>query len=233
MSVYLNNEEMFKSVRRGGYDREDVEKQFEKVKKDAAEEKNKLLLILKSKEKKISELTEQAAEKDKEIQRLEAETKQLRKDIDEKYKTYIDNYDTITQLVYDARIRANQMIRDAEAERDRILKNAQTESEKLKQAARESAELQIGKAQTEMDEKIKDGRRNYAAIQDEITELVQLVNQIQRKFMKSIKSIHEISDSVLEIKIDETDFLDDDLDGAPSPEDEVRLIEEAMAIIDE
>ncbi len=233
MSEYLN-EETFRSVRRGGYDREDVDRRFAEVKKEAADEKNKLLLVLKGKEKKIGELNDLIAAKEKENQKLEGEVKQLRRDIDEKYKTYIDNYDTITQLVYDARIRANQMISDAETERDRILRNAELESDRIRAAARESADLQLGRAQDEMDAKIRDGRRNYAAIQDEITELVSLVNEIQHKFMKSVKSIHEISDSVLEIQIDEADFDDtEDIDSYPTPEDENRFVEEAMAMLDD
>ena len=235
MSEFIGDE-MFKSARRGGYDREDVQQQFKTLKDEAAEEKNKLLLVLKSKEKKIGEQNDLIEEKDGEVRRLDAEVKQLRKDIDEKYKTYIENYDTIGQLVYDAKIRSNQMIRDAETESDRIIKNAEAEKERILAAAKESADVQLGRAQSEMDEKIRDGRRSYAAIQDEVSELVQLVNQIQRKFMQSVKTIHELSDSVLEIKLDETETEYDDAEEpelTASPEDESRLVEEAMAIKDE
>ena len=232
MSGYMN-EEMFKTVRRGGYDREDVEQHFQRVKDEAAEEKNKLLLVLRNKEKKIGELTEQLGEKDKEIQRLENEVRQLHKDINEKYKTYIDNYDTIGQLIYDARIRANQMISDAENESSRLIRNAQAESERILENAKKSADVQLGRAQSEMDAKIQDGRRNYAAIQDEINELVQQVNQIQRKFIQSIKSIHEISDSVLDVRIEESEYDDSDHPmELPSPEDESRFVKEAMAMKD-
>lgn len=232
MAGYMN-EEMFKTVRRGGYDRDDVEQHFQRVKDDAAEEKNKLLLVLKSKEKKIGELNEQISNKDKEIARLEEELKQLHKDINEKYRTYIDNYDTIGQLIYDAKIRANQMINDAENESSRLIRNAQAESERILETARKSADVQLGRAQSEMDAKIKDGRRNYAAIQDEVNELVQQVNQIQRKFIQSIKSIHEISDSVLDIKIEDSEYDDSDHpDDFLTPEDENRFLEEAMAMND-
>ena len=232
MSEYMN-EEMFKIARKG-YDKEEVNRQINTLKSEAAEEKNKLLLVLKSKEKKIGELNEQLEAKDQEIKRLEEEIRQLHKDINEKYKTYIDNYDTIGQLVYDAKIRANQMIRDAEAERERIISNAEEEKERIEIAAKASADEQLGKAQNEMDEKIKDGRASYAAIQDEISELVQQANQMQKKFMQSMKSIHEISESVLEIKIDEAEYDDsEETEELASPEDESRFVEEAMAMSDE
>ena len=221
---------MFRIVRKG-YDREEVERRFSDERAAATEEKNKLLLVLKSKEKKIGELNEEIEKRDREIHRLDGEIKQLRKDINEKYKTYIDNYDTIGQLVYDAKLRSNQMISDAEAESARIIKKAEDESEKIRAAAKASADEQLGLAQNEMDEKIRDGRRNYIAIQDEISDLVNEVNQIQRKFMQSVKTIHELSDAVLKISLDDSD-LDDVLEG-PSPEDESRLVEEAMAMRDE
>ena len=226
--------ELFKTVKRGGYDRDDVEKRFREVKDAAAEEKNKLLLVLRSKEKKIAELNEEIEEKDREIRRLDEEIKQLRKDIDEKYKSYIENYDTIGQLVYDAKLRANEMISAAETESARLIRNAEEESERIRSSAKESADRQLGLAQDEMDEKIKDGRRSYASIQDEISELVSYVNQIQREFMRSVKTIHELSDSVLNVEIDDSDLDELQYDEEePSPEDESRLVEEAMSMPDE
>ena len=226
--------EMFKTVKRNGYDKDDVEKRFKEMKDAAAEEKNKLLLVLRSKEKKITELNEEIEEKDREIRRLDDEIKQLRKDIDEKYRTYIENYDTIGQLIYDAKIRSNEMISAAETESARLIKSAEEEGERIRSSAKESADRQLGIAQDEMDEKIKDGRRSYAAIQDQVSELVSYVNQIQREFMRAVKNIHELSDSVLNIEIEESDF--DELkydDVGPTPEDESRLVEEAMSMLDD
>ena len=41
-----------------------------------------------------------------------------------------------------------------------------------------------------------DGKRKYNVLQEEINELIQLVNQVQHKFMQSFKAIHEISGAI-------------------------------------
>lgn len=90
------NEEMFKTTLMGGFDKDDVLRQVQKMKDEAYAEKSKLLLVLKGKDKKIAELTNRMALKEAEIERLE-------RDIREKYQSYIDNYEMISQLVFDAK----------------------------------------------------------------------------------------------------------------------------------
>ena len=54
----------------GGYDKEDVIKQIKTIKEEAGAEKNKLLLVLKGREKKIAELQEKVADREAEIENL-------------------------------------------------------------------------------------------------------------------------------------------------------------------
>ena len=43
-----------------------------------------------------------------------------------------------------------------------------------------------------MDAKLADGKRKYIAVQDEMNEIVELINQAQIRFMASYKEVHKI-----------------------------------------
>ncbi len=182
--------------------------------------------------------------------------------------SYIDNYEQISQLVYDAKIRAGQIIEEANAERDKILNEARrnaeetnaerdkilnearrsieeanAERDRILSAAKRSADAQLDKAQIEMDDKIREGRQSYAVIQNEIAEMVQLANKVQKRFIQAFKAIHEISDEMGGVSFEDAedddpsfdDFepLDNDSAEEASPEDESRFLKEAMAIPDD
>lgn len=199
--------EEFKTTLMGGFDKEDVLKKVKAIREEAYAEKSKLTLELQNKEKMIAEKDAVIAEKNAEIDRLQ-------KDIKEKYQSYIDNFDTIGQLVYESRIKSEKTISDANAERDRIIAEANTK-----------AQESIDNAQLEVDRKMADGKRRYNVLQEEINELIQLVNQVQHKFMQSFKAIHEISGTMSEE--DGTEF---DYDESFAEEEEMTPeIEEASA----
>ena len=61
------SDEMFKTTLMGGFDKEDVLRQVQKMKEEAYAEKNKLLLVVKGKDKKIEELNNKLALKDAEV----------------------------------------------------------------------------------------------------------------------------------------------------------------------
>ncbi len=181
-------EEQFKTTLMGGYDKEDVKEQFKLLRDSAQADKNKLTLEIEKLKKDIEDRELRIREKDKKIQ-------QLQNDIDVKYKSYVENYDTIGKIVYETRIEANKIIKNAKLETDRLIAGADA-----------LAKERIAKAQIEVERTLADGKRRYAVLQEEINELLSLVNQIQQKFMKSVKSIQEISDAVLSDSYTDEDF---------------------------
>ncbi len=181
-------EEQFKTTLMGGYDKEDVKEQFKLLRDSAQADKNKLTLEIEKLKKDIEDRELRIREKDKKIQ-------QLQNDIDVKYKSYVENYDTIGKIVYETRIEANKIIKNAKLETDRLIAGADA-----------LAKERIAKAQIDVESTLADGNRRYAVLQEEINELLSLVNQIQQKFMKSVKSIQEISDAVLSDSYTDEDF---------------------------
>jgi chromosome segregation ATPase len=182
------NEEQFKTTLMGGYDKEDVQNQFRLLKDSSQAEKNKLMLEIEEKNKLIEEKDAQIKEKNEEIEKL-------KKDISEKYQSYIDNYDTIGKIVYETRIESDKMLKDAKEKKEKMLAEAD-----------ENVKEKLSKAQIEVERTLSDGKRRYSVLQEEINELIMLVNQVQHKFMKSFKAIHEISNTMSEDPYGEIDM---------------------------
>lgn len=105
-----NSEEMFKTTLMGGFDKDDVVESVTRMKDEAYAEKTKLLNTIKEKDKKIVELSTRLEQKELQVESLE-------RDIKDKYQKYIDNYDSIGRLVFDAQLRADSIIQDAEAKK--------------------------------------------------------------------------------------------------------------------
>lgn len=176
----MSETEMFKTTLMGGYDKDDVQMQVQALKEEAYAEKSRLLKEIKEKDSKISEL----------LQRLDAKEQQIekyKKDISEKYQQYIDNYESIGRLVYESQVRADNMIKEAEKKRDELLAEATVE-----------AERRVLSVQTEIDEKLAEGKKKYIAVQDEMNDIVELINQAQQRFMSSYKEVHRIISSMPE-----------------------------------
>ena len=91
-----------------------------------------------------------------------------------------------------------------------MLSSSIKKSEKIISEANKKAQSQIDKTQGEVDKIISDGKKRYESLQEETNELIQLVNQVQHKFMQSFKSIHEISGNLNDDAGFDTEF--DELD---------------------
>ena len=200
-------EEMFKTTLMVGFDKEDVLRQITAMKEAAYTERAGLQKQLADKDEKIEELTQQIGEKEEQIRKLEDEIKN-------KYQKYADNYESIGRLVFDAQVRSEKMLTDAQEKSAGMRKEAQESSEhmvkesqayaqKLLDDAKAVSTQMIEKAKTdsrayaaavqkEVDEKLADGKRKYTAIQEELNEIVELINQAQKRFMASYKEIHQI-----------------------------------------
>ena len=97
------------------------------------------------------ELNEKLEQKQNEIDRLE-------KDIREKYQSYIDNYDTIGRLVFDAEVRSKKIIGEAEGRSKEIVDDAEGKSQKLIEEAQGQSREIVGKAQQEKDQILEQAR---------------------------------------------------------------------------
>lgn len=213
----MSETEMFKTTLMGGYDKDDVQMQVQALKEEAYAEKSRLLKEIKEKDNKINEL----------LQRLDAKEQQIeqyKKDISEKYQQYIDNYESIGRLVYESQVRADNMIKEAEKKRDELLSEATVE-----------AELRVLSAQTEIDEKLAEGKKKYIAVQDEMNDIVELINQAQQRFMSSYKEVHriissmpesiqELSDEQDEAAQEAEELQEDSLDEADTDEVEADIM---------
>ena len=169
------NFEEIKTTLMGGYDKEDVQNKINSLIDKYETEASK-------KDKEIEELKKSVSEKDEQISAKNSEIDKLNKDIGEKYQGYIDNYNTIGKIVYETRIQSEKTLDDARIKGESIIAEAN-----------KKAQLSIDKAQEEVDKRISEGKKKYDVLQEEINELLQLVNQVQHKFMQSFKAIHEIS----------------------------------------
>lgn len=69
---------------------------------------------------------------------------------------------------------------EAIATRDELMDEAKKEAEKC-----------LAAVQAEVDAKLADGKRKYIAVQDEMNEIVELINQAQIRFMASYKEVHK------------------------------------------
>ena len=181
---------MFKQALRG-FDKDEVltyirHKEEETAKQAAAYEKD-----IRKRDKIISELKSRVVLKDEQVDRLE-------KDIRNKYQKYIDNYRQIGDLVYESKLKADEIVARAGEEAERILN-----------AADEEAKRRIASVQGEVDAKLNDGKKKYLAVQDEMNEIVDMFNQMQKKFMQSYKEVHEIIQS-MPVSLDEIDLDDED-----------------------
>ena len=193
-------EEMFKTTLMGGFDKDDVQTKVQIMKDEAFAEKSKLIKEGKEKDKKIADLQrqlnlkniqrEQAIEeirkeheheREEMLQRLRLKEEQKEKLEREISQKYIDRYDLIGSLVLEAQEKAEKIVADAEQKRDMLVEEAQREAQKCLDAV-----------QSEVDEKLAEGKRKYIAVQEEMYEIVELINQAQRRFMSSYREVHKI-----------------------------------------
>ncbi len=227
-------DEMFKTTLMGGFDKDDVLNRVQMMQDEAFAEKSKLLKRIKEKDAKIAELNRQLLAKDiekqdaLESQKLdhEQETSDLRKRLEEKqeqkerlereisvkYQKYIDHYDLIGGLILEAREKADRIVKEAEEKRDSIMIQAQEEAQKC-----------LDVVQKEVDDKLAEGKRKYIAVQEEMNEIVELINQAQRRFMSSYKEVHKIISTMPESMKE----LEDEAE-TTNPETEEQAVPESI-----
>lgn len=198
---------MFKTALVKGFDKDEVLAYVQKVEGDAYAKDAEYSQALKEKEARIEELKKRITLKDEQKERLENE-------IEQKYKKYIDNYDSIARLVYEAQIKADEIINEAKVKAEEILAEAER-----------TASMREDEAMNEINEKLAEGKKKYIAVQEEMNEIVELINQAQRRFMTSYKEVHNIikaMPSSLEEMEDEAEDFDEADEEAPLSRGEVN-----------
>lgn len=134
----MGEHEIFKTTIMGGFDKEDVLEQVQRMKDEAAAEQLRLKKLISEKDAKIAELMKRIELKDAHQERLEME-------IHEKYQKYIDNYESIGKLVFDAQLKSDAMIKDAEEKCNTMISEAEAE-----------AKQRVEAVQSEIDDKLRD-----------------------------------------------------------------------------
>ena len=62
--------------------------------------------------------------------------------------------------------------------------------------AEAEARRRVESVQSEIDDKLVEGKKKYLAVQEEMNGIVELINQAQRRFMSSYKEVHQIISSM-------------------------------------
>lgn len=188
-----------------GFDKDEV---LEYIRRQEEEFNTRIAAMekdIRKRDKIISELKNRIVLKDEQVDRME-------QDIRDKYEKYIANYRQIGDLVYESKVKGQQIVENAHVEADRIIAGADAE-----------AKRRVASVQGQIDQKLTDGKQKYLAVQDEMNEIVDLFNQMQRKFMQSYKEVHEIIQnmpaSLDDIDLVEGDIIDDILEESPDGND--------------
>lgn len=191
--------EMFKTTLMGGYDKDDVAQKVEAIKDAAFREKSRLEKEIKTRDEKIAELT-------KRLELKESQKEKLERDVTEKYQKYVDNYDRIGSLILNAQIQADEMMEKAKKQCDEMLKKAEQQAAQMREEADREAKARVDQVQKEVNEKLADGKKKYIAVQDEMNDIVELINQAQKRFMSSYKEVHRIVATMPDSLRDMTDL---------------------------
>ena len=171
-------EEMFKTTLMGGFDKDDVQEKVQKMKDETAQQQLAFKKEIEEKEQKIAELQ-------KRLELKEANQERLERDIQEKYQKYVDNYETLGRVALEAQLRADKMIEETQEKCDKMVADAEAE-----------AKQKIADAELEIDGKLLDGKKKYLALQEEMSQIVDLINSAQKHFADSYNEVHKIIDAM-------------------------------------
>lgn len=177
--------EMFKTTLMGGYDKDEVHEQIQKMKDEMAEQQLMYRKQLAEKDSRIAEL-------EKRIELKEASQEKLEADVRDKYQKYIDNYESIGRLVFEAQLRADAMVKETEEKCSAKLEDAEEKCGAMLRDAEAQARQKVESVEKEIEEKLQEGRKKYQAVQEETNSIVELINQAQKRFMSSYREVHQI-----------------------------------------
>lgn len=195
----------FKTAIVKGFDKDEVLNYIQKMEEEGYAKDAEFAKALKAKDAKIEELKKRISLKEEQKERLENE-------IEQKYKKYIDNYDRIGRLVFEAELKADAITEEAQKKADALIEEAQKKADAILADAEKSASIRSSEAEQEINEKLAEGKKKYIAVQEEMNGIVELINQAQKRFMASYKDVHKIIQSMpssLDDMGDEQDLIED------------------------
>ncbi len=170
------DDQMFRTVMRG-FDKEEVFAYIKQIEADANQKVAQARADVTEKEKQIAELKQRIQSKDAKYERLENE-------VEVKYRTYIDNYEKIGSLVYESQVKQKEAARltaESRSQYDRTMAEADL-----------AAKTRLDAVQGEIDARLTEGKKQYAKVQEDMNEIVDLINEVQKRFMRAYKEIHEV-----------------------------------------
>ena len=193
-------EDRFKTAAFGGYDKEEVQQELQKMRENAHAERAQIVRDLESARRELDTVAETIRKKDVEIAELretlaakDKEILDMERTIRDKYQSYVDNYDTIGSLVYEAKLRAKQINRETDDERERILEEARADADRIRQEAESSALQRLTEVQGEIDQRNKNGLVQYETVQEELNSVLEIFRQVQKQVMNSYRTIQMIA----------------------------------------
>lgn len=225
---------MFKTVLVKGFDKDDVIAYIQQMQDETYAKEAEYANEIKLRDMKIDELNKRIVLKEEQKERLENE-------IEQKYKKYIDNYDRIGRLVFEAELKADDIIAEANDSAEKILAAAKAEAEQIVAEAQGHADQimngiesraaeRVSEVEKEVNEKLIEGKNRYIALQDEMNEIVELMNQAQHRFMASYKEVHSI---IRTMPTTLKEISDEDLLAEAEVELEEAFAEEAEPVFEE
>lgn len=197
-------EEQFRTSLMGGFDKQDVDEQFQQARENAAKESGKLRAESETRERELARLNARVEELTAGLEKKEREADTLRADIDGKYKSYIDNFDMIGRLANESREKAEEIrqqadqnkartLADAAREAQQIREDAEADARRIKEEAGTDAQKMRDDARRTVEDQRAEGQAKYEAAQEELTGVVEQFGRIQHQFMQSYKTIQEIT----------------------------------------
>lgn len=179
----------FKTAIVKGFDKDEVLAYIQKMEEEGYAKDAEFAKALKAKDAKIEELKKRVALKEEQKERLENE-------IEQKYKKYIDNYDRIGRLVFEAELKADAIAQEAQKKADALIEEAQKKADEILANAEDHANVRSVEVEKEINERLAEGKKKYLAVQEEMNGIVELINQAQKRFMASYKDVHKIIQSM-------------------------------------
>lgn len=175
----------FKTAIVKGFDKDEVLTYIQKMEEEAYAKDAEFAKALKTKDAKIEELKKRISLKEEQKERLEDE-------IEKKYKKYIDNYDRIGRLVFEAELKADAISEEAQKKADDLIAEAQKKADEILAEAEKKAAVRSSETEAEINERLAEGKKKYIAVQEEMNSIVELINEVQKRFMASYKDVHKI-----------------------------------------
>jgi len=187
------------SIEIKGYSKEEVDAYIDGMEEDQKKKIARIEEASREKDRVIAELRRRVALKEQQRETLEYQ-------IETKYKKYIENYDKIASLVYDAEVRADETMKAAHEKEQKILAEADAEAKRRVDAVEEQVRAAM-----------EDGQAQYRKIWSEIRALADILDRAEGKFTGSKVEVSEILRELpprIDFAADNAEDMPEELDAA-------------------